>query len=218
MKVWEAARATSAAPRYFRPFHHKPTGHIFTDGALNYNNPVEIADMETRLLWPHHPHPDILLSIGTGSEMETTPDEESEKPIPNGWSPLDYVRRISDIVRHQAQENMNPQKAWDNFITKYQHTDEGTKEKYVRLSVTFPNLPKLDHFDHLDSLISEAKKFCEEHDTFMRNTTTKLIASLFYLRLDKVEPDRTSQNFHCKGKLRVPILLDNSNREKGGCV
>ncbi|OCL00524.1 uncharacterized protein K441DRAFT_444104, partial [Cenococcum geophilum 1.58] len=48
VKVWEAARATSAAPTFFKPFTHSATGVVYKDGALKCNNPIRIADSERR--------------------------------------------------------------------------------------------------------------------------------------------------------------------------
>ena len=41
VKIWEAARATSAAPAYFNPI--TIGGHDYTDGGLGYNNPTSMA-------------------------------------------------------------------------------------------------------------------------------------------------------------------------------
>lgn len=74
LRVWEAACATSAAPSYFKPFTHPQTERTYMDGALYYNNPIKIADHERKLLWPDvaDSHPDIMLSIGTGQNLEET--------------------------------------------------------------------------------------------------------------------------------------------------
>lgn len=69
LQVWEAACATSAAPKYFSAF--KQTCYPFTqffDGALYHNNPASVGNHERKVLWPdvaENP-PDILLSLGTG--------------------------------------------------------------------------------------------------------------------------------------------------------
>ncbi|UKZ82727.1 hypothetical protein TrVFT333_010523 [Trichoderma virens FT-333] len=51
LKIWEAARATSAAPPYFKPFTQQKTGRTYIDGAIHHHCPVFIADQERRLLW-----------------------------------------------------------------------------------------------------------------------------------------------------------------------
>ena len=73
MQVFEAAAATSAAPTIFKPFYHTRTQQTFMDGGLYYNNPVNVANRERKLLWPDVAdcRPDLLLSIGTGTNSNT---------------------------------------------------------------------------------------------------------------------------------------------------
>ena len=75
MPLWSAARATSAAPGYFKQYHHEvksSTGTVqntdYWDGGLYFNNPISIAVNERRFLWPDMAEspPDIVLSLGTG--------------------------------------------------------------------------------------------------------------------------------------------------------
>ncbi|KAF2269767.1 FabD/lysophospholipase-like protein [Lojkania enalia] len=62
-KIWQAARATSAASTFFDPIE---IGHqMYVDGALRYNNPIEKADQESRELWPKEER--LIISVGTGS-------------------------------------------------------------------------------------------------------------------------------------------------------
>lgn len=49
VKIWEAARATSAAPSFFGPI--KIEGRKFGDGALNANNPVRQVWWEAKDLF-----------------------------------------------------------------------------------------------------------------------------------------------------------------------
>lgn len=77
IKIWEAARATSAASTLFPPIQLGNHGDKFVDGALNYNNPVFKVYQEARSLWPN----DILMmvSIGTGN----TPGQSLEGSLPD---------------------------------------------------------------------------------------------------------------------------------------
>ncbi|KAF3015299.1 hypothetical protein E8E14_008148 [Neopestalotiopsis sp. 37M] len=63
--IWEAARATSAAPLFFEPITLRRSGATFVDGAVRANNPVEEAVNEARSLWPDR-EVGCLLSLGTG--------------------------------------------------------------------------------------------------------------------------------------------------------
>jgi hypothetical protein len=65
--IWQAARATSAAPTFFKPMIiERPTPAItYIDGGLGHNNPSEVALDEARKLWPGSSQFGFV-SIGTG--------------------------------------------------------------------------------------------------------------------------------------------------------
>jgi predicted acylesterase/phospholipase RssA len=68
-RIWEAARATSAAPTYFPPIHitRPRPGCWYTDGGLKRNNPSEVALEEARELWKTS-RQFLIVSIGTGMQ------------------------------------------------------------------------------------------------------------------------------------------------------
>jgi calcium-independent phospholipase A2-gamma len=61
--VWQAVRASSAAPGYYEDF--KIEGYIFHDGGVLANNPTAIALHEVKNLWPEQPL-QCVISIGNG--------------------------------------------------------------------------------------------------------------------------------------------------------
>ena len=65
-KIWEAARATSAASTFFEPITIGRYGQKFVDGALRHNNPIEIADLEAGAMFPGEEK--MIVSLGTGVE------------------------------------------------------------------------------------------------------------------------------------------------------
>jgi patatin-like phospholipase/acyl hydrolase len=63
-KIWEAARATSAVPTFFKRIeigNKQP----FIDGGLGCNNPSKLLLKEAKVVFPTHPI-GCLVSIGTG--------------------------------------------------------------------------------------------------------------------------------------------------------
>jgi hypothetical protein len=70
VRIWEAARATSAATSFFEPL--VIDGRSFADGATGANNPIYELWAEAWSLYSHHDewklenHLKCLLSIGTG--------------------------------------------------------------------------------------------------------------------------------------------------------
>ncbi|KAL9616188.1 MAG: hypothetical protein Q9160_008919 [Pyrenula sp. 1 TL-2023] len=65
--IWEACRATSAATSFFDPIAIGPYDQKFADGAIMYNNPIQLVHREAETLWPDRAHDATLLSLGTGS-------------------------------------------------------------------------------------------------------------------------------------------------------
>ena len=65
--IWQAARATSAAPSYFPPawVEVPPPGGWYIDGGLKWNNPSEVALTEARRNWKSGKQV-LIVSIGTG--------------------------------------------------------------------------------------------------------------------------------------------------------
>ncbi|XP_047467996.1 calcium-independent phospholipase A2-gamma-like isoform X2 [Mugil cephalus] len=61
--MWQAVRASSAAPGYFQEFTLQ--SDIHQDGGIILNNPCALAVHESRLLWPNQ-HFQCVLSLGTG--------------------------------------------------------------------------------------------------------------------------------------------------------
>ena len=65
-KIWEAARATSAASTFFEPIQIGQNRQFFVDGALTgSNNPVRTANVESDDVWPNTDR--LILSVGTGA-------------------------------------------------------------------------------------------------------------------------------------------------------
>lgn len=62
MKIWEAARATSAALTFFEPI--KIQGVEYRDGGLMYNNPVALVHAEASEVFGNREQ--TIISLGTG--------------------------------------------------------------------------------------------------------------------------------------------------------
>lgn len=79
-RIYEALRATSAAPFYFDEFLDE--NGSFIDGGVLENNPTGVAIHESKNIWPNS-HIHCVVSIGTGKEEPVT--------NPNGTSTLKAI-------------------------------------------------------------------------------------------------------------------------------
>ncbi len=80
-KIWQVARATSAAPTYFLPIDIN--GITYGDGRIGWNNPTMEAINEADYIWPSRPIA-CVVSIGTGLEDAIQLATESKAPSISG--------------------------------------------------------------------------------------------------------------------------------------
>lgn len=201
------ARASSAAPRYFKSFFHKATGHTFNDGGLKLNNPVSAANCERKNLWPDlaDQHPDILLSIGTGYNDVPKPKTTDKGPkSKNGI--IGFARRLFKIVIDQLENSLDCERSWKDFTRPLElNGRQDDIQKYHRININFGDeLPELDKVDKIPFLESVTGDFCLENQT-LNLIATKLIASLFYFNLIQVTPKQSDRNkWDCTGQWIFP--------------
>ena len=79
LKVWEAARATSAAPLIFEPFKIERHDVTVVDGAIRLNNPIYEAMLEAKRIDRSRSF-GCVVSIGTGV-MDIHGIDESKVPL-----------------------------------------------------------------------------------------------------------------------------------------
>lgn len=76
-EIWEAARATSAAPTYFSSIEIGPPASKtrYMDAGLGYNNPVKQVTAEAVTLFGSEAPVTCIVSIGTGLKKKTSYDK-----------------------------------------------------------------------------------------------------------------------------------------------
>ncbi|KAI4146905.1 MAG: hypothetical protein L6R39_003298 [Caloplaca ligustica] len=95
--IWQVARATSAAPSYFKSTRlHE---YRYYDAAVNLNNPSLEMYKEVSLLSKAHESIELLLSLGTGNAKGNTTKAKNalQKELNN----------ISDVVHRKIEEAQN---------------------------------------------------------------------------------------------------------------
>ncbi|KAJ4183356.1 hypothetical protein NW755_009847 [Fusarium falciforme] len=205
MQLWEAARATSAAPLYFPPFSREGnhdatrdgTKQVYLDGGLWHNNPIRIADSEARAIWPNdkHAHPDMILSIGTGyhkSELNASNgtqvflDQVINESVPEATgSPKSrsFIYNIAETGVSQFMRSLNSERIWHEWL-QTRAPGDGFESRYRRLNVEF------DQIISMDDASDKAIKACRDSvngipESTFESVADQLIASCFFFRADK---------------------------------
>ena len=120
LAMWEVARATSAAPSYFRPHG------ALIDGAMVANNPALCAFAEARRLWPEHEL--TILSLGCG-EL-TRPLRPAKMKGLLSWAPhlvSGFLDGQSDAVDYQLRTlvlGSSPRVDYHRFQTRLERASD----------------------------------------------------------------------------------------------
>ncbi|CAD0083511.1 unnamed protein product, partial [Aureobasidium vineae] len=187
LRIWEAARATSAAPTYFTPFSHPSSKQTYYDGGVYHNNPINIAERERKLIWPEVKEPDVVISIGTGHNLNS---REQKKEIP--YKPVATRGIISqgmflaNMAKDHIAVSLDSEQTWKDFLANTKKPDD--RFRYVRLNTTFrTHPPLLDDLSKIKELRDMAhKQFAGQYETKM--LALKLVATCFYFHPDEADP------------------------------
>ncbi|KAL3429839.1 hypothetical protein BDV09DRAFT_202723 [Aspergillus tetrazonus] len=181
MKVWESARATSAAPRIFKPFFHNASGQEYQDGAIYHNNPIDVAYREQKLIWPDmaDSHPDIVLSIGTGYNPNSqTRDTHLSRPGSRGM--ISYVMGLAKIAMDHIHSSLDSERTWRVFLERT-HPPSRFLDRYVRANLALDNdPPSLDNVEMIDTLSEMTRSRFTKDISFIQSISDRLVASSFY--------------------------------------
>lgn len=131
--MWQAIRATSAAPGYFEEFKHQ--GNIHQDGGILSNNPSGVALFECRTLWPDTPV-QCVVSLGTGRyEPFIGPNSSNFLSLKNKILKIvDSATGTSEV--HTILYNLLPRRTYfrfNPFIREQLYLDEFNPEKLDQL-------------------------------------------------------------------------------------
>lgn len=192
--VWQAARATAAAPMYFKPFKHSGTAYV--DGAIKHNCPVIVADSERRRIWGDVSDwpADFLLSLGTGVS-----GVQSDAPTHSGiWYGLRLAFKMID-------DQLNCNKIWREYFNEASirggHRFEARRN--MRINVPFQKeRPPLDGVEHMEAL--EKVSLCAvQNDPQLRadihEAAHRLVASCFYFDVSSTSPSQETAGYSFKG-------------------
>jgi predicted acylesterase/phospholipase RssA len=123
--IWEAARATSAAPRIFKSIKIGREGmkEEFVDAGLGCNNPVKQLIEEAEMLFDKPHKVSCIVSLGTG-ELDLIGFKTSKTLIPHRLLPLTLMK----AVRNMATDSKTTAKEMEKRFS-------GSSGLYYRLNV-----------------------------------------------------------------------------------
>ena len=183
------ARATSAAPTYFRSYYHKPTRQVYEDGGIYYNNPVEIAEAERKTIWPETAleHPDIMLSIGTGYNSS----KHLKKPMftqfrrPAKFGVISNIKNLKRIAEDHIALSTESQRTWNAWYKMVSRSPEDDN-RFFRLNVDCPkDPPALDDLSGMRDL----REYTHEQygaNQIIQKIASHLVASSFYVNVQSI--------------------------------
>ncbi|KAF3925706.1 hypothetical protein AA313_de0203694 [Arthrobotrys entomopaga] len=211
-KVWEAARATSAAPRYFREFSHITSKEVYLDGGIYHQNPIYIANSERKLIWPEVEHlaPDIVLSIGSGYN----PHPKTRKPKKfRSKGVAQTMERLQWMATNHIESSIVAENIWNNWLAA-NATNKDDVNRYVRFNVQFSQHDDPPHFDDLASMGKvefEARKQINSFGQKIKLLADHLICSTFYFVLTDSnrysDANGHTREIRCKGITPLYITL-----------
>lgn len=161
--IWQAARATSAAPLFFDPISFGVPPKTYGDGGLHYNNPIRILLDESKRIWncETQRRAGIIISIGTGKpkfrrfgkglyeivkslEAIVTNTQETEEMFANEIADLASAERphyfrlnvdqgLEDIGLEEWQEFQTLTEATDAYLKTHRRDVDSCVEAFLGL-------------------------------------------------------------------------------------
>ncbi|KAH7973458.1 hypothetical protein HPB49_001307 [Dermacentor silvarum] len=127
-KMWQAIRASGAAPGYFEEYDLD--GFVHQDGGLMCNNPTAVAIHEAKLLWPNEPI-QCVVSLGGGRFIPEVTEQNQ------GFTSLKKkILKVIDSATDTEVQDLLPPNAYFRFnpyLSEWITLDENRAEKLDQL-------------------------------------------------------------------------------------
>lgn len=155
---------------------------------MYYNNPVEIAEHEWKLIWGSNlcSHPDVLLSLGTGYDPH-----KRERPMQINALKRGIYRETKHMFKMAADrmhDALDCEKAWSQYIRHF--PGDISESRFMRYSPELVKaLPALDDVDQLDRLQETVRKDLDSARNTARfqRLAMQLVATSFYFETEKIQ-------------------------------
>ncbi|KAK1829692.1 hypothetical protein QBC39DRAFT_125502 [Podospora conica] len=232
-KIWQAARATSAAHTYFEPYRHRPTSKVYVDGAIVRNNPVRVALEEEKRIWGPDVRPDIVVSIGSGICIDEHGRIQRHRRSGGGLKMLlpPRLRKMVDTGIDMVASTLDCQREWDEVVKLHPQLEK----RFHRLDVgIFDNkLPALDDVDKMKELEELSRAYLAKNSetgrrdfnastgsahTHLQTVARELLASLFYFSDAAALQENSDYTKRVTGVIHCRLPLSTGAQELVRCV
>jgi hypothetical protein len=180
MLTLNRARATSAAPRFFRPYKHEQSQRSYIDGAVFHNNPIEVAERERKLIWPEleDSFPDVVVSLGTA----TSPSLKRAESIQMSQRGLiNHAANLLRLAKNHMATSIECDRIWDRFLDNLPRSVK--QSRMVRLNPELPSdIPALDDVKAMPRLQHDIRSRWRS-DLKIYSVAVQLIATCFLFQL-----------------------------------
>ena len=168
-EIWEAARATSAAPTFFKEVKIRIEGGTtlhFVDGGLKCNNPVDIVMEEAEKLFGGDQSVGCIVSLGSGLKSATGIKS------PTGYQkilPVGLLKALGDIAT-------DSQGIADSMAKRFRKTSNF----YHRFNATNIGDLSLAEWESADDIVSHTRSYCGDPEVSDR--IDRVVETLFASR------------------------------------
>ncbi len=217
LRVWQAARASMATPRLFKPFRHDPSKQIYTAANISNRNPIAIADKERKLLSNQQDLsdlPDLVLSLGTGMDIQPqlmSSGASVRTTTPSVVGSLRSLAGTRDPLR-RASSPTRCQMTSDDFTNSLPTSERSSA--YIRFNpVSAMGIPSADDLSKMKHLRSLASSHIDSDQ--IKRIAAKLLATVFYFETTENVLEQVDGTFVTQGKylpshsfVRIIVLTD----------
>lgn len=201
LKVWQAARASMATPKLFKPFRHHLSKQIYTAADISYRNPIAIADRERKLLSNQQDPsdlPDLVLSLGTGMQAQprlTSSGASVRTATPSVVGSLRSLGNARDPLR-RASSPARCQMASDDFANGLSTSQRSSS--FIRFNpVSMMSMPSADDLPKMKHLQSLVRSHIDAEQ--IKNMAARLLATVFYFEPIENVIERADGTFMAQG-------------------
>lgn len=157
-RIWQALRATSAAPTFFEEVTFGVPRITYIDGGLGYNSPCVEIDAQAKSIWKGRAI-GCVVSIGTG--LQTIPDIQKNSWLPFGLhDDLSIAVAVVQMATSTGRVDNEIQRMYRDTETEYYRWDVDTGLGGI----------SLEQWMKEDEMASATQRYMEDPDQSIRKT------------------------------------------------